>query len=133
MPTQVEQDALAIVRLGFDAFATGDMVALSELFDKDANWRAAPTGVLGGDCIGRDAIFAMFQQLGRETGGEFHVTPNTFAAAGNQVFVSATDHGKRHGRTLEGEQVLVFTVVDGKVREVRFFAHDHPANAAFWA
>ena len=94
---QVEQDALAIARLGFDAFDGRHGSAVGAL-RKDANWRATPTGVLGGDCIGRDAIFAMFQQLGRETGGEFHVAPNTFAAAGNQAFVSATDHGKRHGR-----------------------------------
>jgi hypothetical protein len=133
MTTQTEHDALAVVRLGFDAFAAGDLVALSELFEKDANWRAAPAGVLPGDCIGRDAILAMFAQLGSETHGEFHVTPHTFAASGNQVFVSTTDYGKRNGKTLEGDQVLVFTVVDGKVREVKFYEHDHPATAAFWS
>ena len=133
MTTQTEQDALSAVRLGFDAFAAGDSVALSELFAPDANWRAVKSGVLPGDCIGRDAIFAMFAQLGRETHGEFHVTPKTFAVAGNQVFVSVTDRGKRNGKTLEGDQVLVFTVVDGKVRDVKFYEHDHPGNVAFWS
>lgn len=134
MPTtNVEQENVAAVQRGFQAFATQDMAALSELFEPNATWGSAPTGVLGGDRNGSDDIFAMFGTLGQETQGQFKVVPTTFAASGDQVFVRCTATGTRNGKTLESDQVLVFTLADGKVRDVRFFMHDYEANADFWA
>jgi ketosteroid isomerase-like protein len=133
MPTTDEQENIALVRRGFEAFGAQDMATLTELFADDATWRSAPTGVLGGDRIGRNDIFTMFGTLGQETRGDFKVVPHTFAASGDQVFVSATATGTRNGKTLESDEVLVFTLAGGQVRNVQFFMHDHAANAAFWA
>ena len=130
--TIVEQENIAAVRRGFEAFSAQDMATLTELFENDATWRSAPTGVLGGDRKGRDDIFAMFGILGQETRGQFKVVPHTFAASGDKVFVDATATGTRNGKSLESDEVLVFTLADGKVRNVQFYMHDHPANAAFW-
>lgn len=134
MPTtDVEQENLAQVRRGFEAFGAQDMATLTQLFTEDATWRSAPTGVLGGDRTGRSDIFTMFGILGQETRGNFKVVPHTFAASGDQVFVRATATAARNGKTLESDEVLVFTLADGQVRNVQFFMHDHAANAAFWA
>lgn len=133
MPTtDLEQENIASVRRGFEAFGAQDMAALTELFEPDATWKSAPTGVLGGDRKGRDDVFTMFGILGQETRGQFKVVPRTFAASGDQVFVRATATGTRNGKSLDADQVLVFTVVNGKVRNVQFFMHDHPGNADFW-
>lgn len=131
--TDVEQENIALVRRGFTAFQNHDMQTLAELFDAAATWRTAPTGVLGGDRQGRDDIFRMFGQLSSETQGTFRVEPTTFAAAEDHVYVSTRSTGSRNGKTLTQDEVLVFTVAGGKVRDVQFFAHDYPANAAFWA
>lgn len=131
--TQVEQDNITLVRRGFEAFAAHDMATLAELFDADATWHAAPAGVLAGTYTGRDAVFAMFGQVGTETDGSFHAIPSAFAAAGDTVFVRTIASGTRKGRTLESREVLIFTLRDGKVRDVEFFVHDHLANAAFWS
>jgi ketosteroid isomerase-like protein len=134
MPTtDVEQENIALVRRGFEAFGAQDMAALTQLFAEDATWRSAPTGVLGGDRIGRNDIFTMFGILGQETRGEFKVVPETFAASGDQVFVRATATGTRNGKTLTSDELLVFTLADGQVRNVQFFMHDYAANADFWA
>ena len=134
MPTtNVEQENIAAVRRGFEAFGAQDMATLTELFDENATWGSAPTGVLGSDRTGRNDIFAMFATLGQETQGQFKVVPSTFAASGDQVFVRCTATGARNGKTLDSDEVLVFTLADGKVRDVRFFMHDHQANADFWA
>ncbi len=61
------------------------------------------------------------------------MVPSAFAASGDQVFVRATATGTRNGKTLDSDEVLVFTLEDGQVRDVRFFMHDHRANADFWA
>lgn len=131
--TQVEQDNATLVRRGFEAFSTGDMAALDQLFHPAATWSAPPVGVLGGDQTGRDAIFAMFGTLGRETNGSFKVVPSTFASAGDQVFVRATATGTRNGKTIASDEVLIFTLADGKVRDVRFYMFDYPGNVAFWS
>ena len=109
------------------------MGALTQLFREDATWGSAPTGVLGGNRTGRNDIFTMFGILGQETQGQFKVVPSTFAASGDQVFVRATATGTRNGKTIESDEVLVFTLADGQVKDVRFFMHDHRANADFWA
>jgi ketosteroid isomerase-like protein len=134
MPTtDVEQENIEAVRRGFAAFGAQDMGALTKLFREDATWGAEDTGVIGGDRKGRNDIFAMFGILGQETQGQFKVVPSTFAASGDQVFVRATATGTRNGKTLASDEVLVFTLADGQVRDVRFFMHDHKANADFWA
>ena len=41
--------------------------------------------------------------------------------------------GSRHGRRLELDQVLLFTIEDGLVREVLALPSDPEAFEAFWA
>ncbi len=102
--TDAEVDNIDRVKKGFEAFAASDMASLSELFDADARWRGDPTGILAGNYDGRDAIFAMFAQVGQETAGTFRSIPSTMAASGDKVF-----------------------------REVRLYQVEHAQNAAFWA
>lgn len=130
--TNVEQENVASVRRGFEAFTNHDMATLGELFYPDAKWRTAPTGVLEGDRAGRDSIFRMFAQLGTETQGSFSVRPLGFAASGDQVFVHASATGQRNGKTLTSDEILLFTLAGGKIRDVQLFVYDYPANVAFW-
>jgi uncharacterized protein len=131
--TQVEQDNVALVRRGFDAFSAGDMPALTELFAADAAWHGPTTGVLEGDHIGRDNIFKMFGQLGTETSGTFRVSAGAFAASGDRVFVQTMATGQRKGKSLESDEVLVFTLNGGKVTKIRFYLSDFQANVDFWS
>jgi ketosteroid isomerase-like protein len=130
---QVELENIDRVRRGFEAFAASDMATLTELFEANAEWRAEPTGILTGTYDGRDAIFAMFAQVGRETAGSFRSIPTTMAASDDKVFVQCDVAGDRQGRKLNAAQVLVFTLVDGRVREVRLYQGDTKQSAAFWA
>jgi hypothetical protein len=134
MPTtDVERENASTVRRGFEAFGQADMATLAQIFHSDATWRAVPTGVVGGTRSGRDDIFSMFGTLGQESRGTFKVEPRTFAAAGDQVFVLCTATATRNERSLKSDQILLFTLADGQVRDVQFFMHDHPANVAFWS
>lgn len=134
MPTtNVEQDNVTLVQRGFEAFSKADMPTLTELFAEDATWHAVPTGILGGDRSGRNDIFAMFGILGQQTQGSFKVVPSAFAGSGDNVFVHARATGTRNGKTIDSDEVLIFTLADGHVRDVRLFVHDQAANAAFWS
>jgi uncharacterized protein len=131
--THAEIDNIDRVKRGFEAFATSDMATLSELFDADARWRGEPTGVLTGNYDGRDAIFAMFAQIGQETAGTFRSIPSTIAASGDKVFVQCDVAGDRKGRKLKAAEVLVFMLGGGRVREVRLYQAESAQVAAFWA
>lgn len=131
--TQVEQDNVALVRRGFEAFAAADMGALERLFSADATWHGPELGILAANYAGRDAIFAMFGQLATETNGSFRAVPGVLAGAGDRVFVECVATGSRQGRTLESDEILVFTMRDGTVRDVRLYVHDHAANVRFWS
>lgn len=131
--TQVQQDNIALIRRGFEAFNAGDMATLTQLFDPQTHWSGQRIGVLEGTYAGRDAVFAMFAQIGAETNGTFRSVPTDFAASGDNVFVRAIATGTRRGRTLESDEVLQFAIANGRVREVRLYMSDYDANAAFWA
>lgn len=131
--TQLELDNIDRIRKGFEAFAAADLATLSELFEADAVWHSEPMGIFAGDYHGRDAIFAMFAQLGQETTGTFRSHPTAVAASNDKVFVQTNATGDRHGRRLNTNEVLVFTLADGRVREVRLYQGDSAQTAAFWA
>jgi ketosteroid isomerase-like protein len=131
--TQVGQDNIAIIKRGFEAFAAGNMATLAEVFDAKATWHGAAAGILKGEYHGRDAIFAMFGQLHQETAGTFSPKPVAIAAVGDKVFVQTEVTGERKGRKLHDGEVVVFTLADGRVREVHIYPENYPSNAAFWA
>lgn len=118
---------------GFKAFAAGDMAALGELFDANATWHSARAGILSGDYRGRDAIFAMFAQLHKETAGTFRSTPGAMAASSDKVFVQTEVSGERNGRKLKDAEVVVFTLAGGRVREVHLYNENYPAALEFWS
>jgi len=131
--TDAGRENIANIRRGFEAFAAGDMAALSELFEENAVWHGERTGILEGDYHGRDAIFAVFGQLHQETAGTFRSTPIDMAASGDKVFVQTEVTGERRGRSLRVGQVLIFTLAGGRVREVQIFNDDYSTSQAFWA
>lgn len=131
--TQAELENIDRIRKGFEAFAASDVATLSSLFDADAAWHSEPTGILAGNYHGRDAIFAMFAQVGQETAGSFRSVPTTMAASGDKVFVQCDVTGDRKGRKLNSGEVLVFTLADGRVREVRLYQADPAQGEEFWA
>lgn len=131
--TQLEQDNIALVRRGFDAFARGDMATLGDLFGTEASWHIAACGVIAGNYRGRDAIFAFFAQLGGETGGTFRSEPHAIAAEKDRVFVECSLSGTRHGRSAALKTVLVFTIADGLVKNVDDYALDYRAAETFWS
>lgn len=130
--TATENENIALVRRGYEAFKAGDMATLSELFEPDIAWSGPEMGVLKGTYNGRDAVLASFGQIFQETGGTFKSEPQAVAASGDLVFVQSTTAGQRQGRSLETEDVLLFTVRNGKVKEIRHYVREHAKANEFW-
>jgi ketosteroid isomerase-like protein len=65
------QENVAIVRGEYRAFNDADLATLAELFDDNASWHTPGRSPVGGDAVGRNAVFARFGRYLRETGGTF--------------------------------------------------------------
>ena len=133
MTTQTESTNVELVKRGFAAFAAADMATLADIFDPNVRWNSPRTGILEGNYAGWHAVSGFFAQLAAETDGTFTSRPLTFAASGDEVFVNASAAGKRKGRSLEQDEVLIFTLKDGRAQKVRTFLGDHAAAERFWA
>ncbi len=58
-----EHPNVARIKGGYAAFASGDFVALNDVFAEDLLWHEKGHNQLSGDCKGRDAVYAHFGKL----------------------------------------------------------------------
>jgi ketosteroid isomerase-like protein len=128
-----EENAAAI-RRGYEAFNSGDMDTLTELFDESAVWHVPGRSSLAGDHEGRDAAFAYFGRLGQETGGTFQAgLQHLFADDEDRVVGIHTNSAERDGKRLSTDVCLVFQLKDGRVTEGTEYYRDLYAWDEFWS
>jgi len=123
----------ALVRRIFDAFARKEGFALRGLFAEDAVWNVPGDGVMAGIYRGRDEIFRFLARLPKETDGTYSSELVDVLASEDRAAALYRARGTRHGRTLELDQVLLFTIEGGLVREVLALPSDPGAFESFWA
>jgi len=122
-----------IVRGIFDAFARKEGFALRGLFAEDAVWTVPGRSVMSGVFRGREEIFRFLARLPKETDGTYRSELRDVLANDRRAAALYRARGTRHGRTLELDQVLLFRIEDGLVREVLALPSDPDAFEAFWA
>ena len=115
------KENVQIVKDAFAAFGRGDIQGLLAFLAEDIEW-ISPGGTLppGGTYCGTAAVAGFFQNL--STALEFSsFEPREFVAEGDRVLVVGFDswRAKATNRTFEGHWVMVFTVRNGKVTNVR--------------
>jgi ketosteroid isomerase-like protein len=123
----------ALVRRIFEAFARKEGFALRGLFAADAVWTVPGRGVMAGVHRGRDEIFRFLARLPKETSGTYRSELQDVLVSDERAAALYRARGTRHGRTLELDQVLLFLIDGGLVREVLALPSDPDAFEAFWA
>ena len=123
----------AIVRRIFDAFARSEGFALRGLFAEDAVWNVPGSGVMAGVYRGRDEIFRFLARLPKETEGTYSSELVDVLASDGRAAALYRARGTRRGRTLELDQVLLFTIAAGSVQRVLALPSDPDAFESFWA
>lgn len=119
---------MRILRRGFEAFARGDIEALLDLVDPDAEWAPGILPILGGKPVrGKAALRQFFTRELVETFDEFHAEALSFEDLDDSV-LAPTRYSARGGRSggrsgLEIEQTFfsVYTFRDGKIVRFRDF------------
>ena len=122
-----------LIRRGYQAFLTGDMATLDELFADDIVWHAPGTSPVSGDFNGKQEVFGTFQKVGELAGGSFTLDIHAVLADDEHAVVLARATGEREGKKLDDRSVQVFHIKDGKVTEQWLYPEDAAANDAFWS
>ena len=123
----------AVVREIFDAFARKEGFALRGVFAEDAVWSVPGRGVMAGTYRGRDEIFRFLTRLPKETDGTYGSELVDVLASDTRAAALYRARGTRRGRTLELDQVLLFTLEEGRVTRVLALPSDPDAFEEFWA
>lgn len=123
----------SLVRRIFDAFAQKRGFALRDVFASDATWTVPGSGTMAGVFSGREEIFEFLGRLPKETGGTYASALIDVLASDTRAAALYRAVGERNGRRLELDQVLLFRIEDGLVREVLALPSDPAAFEFFWA
>ena len=121
------------IRRVFDAFRGGDARALFEVIAEDAVWIVNGTVEVAQQYVGRPRIFELFRETRRLTDGTYLSTLNWVLADDEHAVAVYRAQGKRLGRELDIDQVLLIDHADGIWRRITAIPSDPPAFEAFWA
>jgi ketosteroid isomerase-like protein len=125
---------VAIMRRGYEAFNTGAMDTLVELFDEGMVWHLPGKSSFADDYQGRDATLAYFAQLGQQTGGTFRAELQELVGDDeDRVIGIQRSTGDRNGKHLDVGNCIVFQLKDGRVIDGREHFHDLYAWDEFWS
>jgi ketosteroid isomerase-like protein len=117
----MSQENVEIVRRGFDAWNTGDMDALRELYDPGIIWQAPEGWPEPGPYVGREAVMRQLEQM-RETWDADALEPiSDFIDAADRVVVRIIWRGVGHGPESNLELTGVYTVRKGRIPYIEFF------------
>ena len=122
-----------VVRRIFEAFARRDAFALRGLFAPDAVWTVPGDGAMAGVYRGPEAIFRFLGRLPKETDGTYRSQLVDVLASDGRAAALYHASGERRGKRLDLDQVLLFRLEDGLVREVLALPSDPGAFEGFWA
>ena len=122
-----------LVRRGYEAFATGDMATLNELFADDIVWHAPGRNELAGTFRGKDEVFANLQKNMELTGGTFKLDIHAILANDEHAVTLLRASAEREGKALNDNTVQVFHIKDGKLAESWLHPSDAYASDEFWS
>jgi ketosteroid isomerase-like protein len=127
------EDAVAGVHRVFDAFRGGDTRALFDVIADDAVWKVPGAVSVARVYRGRDDIFELFRATRRLTDGTYTSELRWVLADEDRAVALYRASGRRLGRELDIDQVLLITLRDGRWQEVLALPTDPAAFDAFWS
>ena len=128
-----ENENIALIKKGFEAFNSADVATLSGLIAEDAQQHMPGKSQFAGDFKGRDAMLGLYGQLGEASGGTFRALPEDYKADGaDTVVVVYQAEGERDGKKLTGKNTITFKVQDGKIADITDRPNDQAGWDEFW-
>ena len=121
-----------VVSKGYDAFTSGDMDTLKTMFTSDFVHHVPGNSQLAGDHQGPDAAIALYGKFFELSGGSLNVDLKSLKSDGDTVTATQHSTAQAGGKSLDQQEVLTFTVRDGKMARLDEQPSDQAAYDAFW-
>jgi ketosteroid isomerase-like protein len=100
-----------VVRRGYQAYNTGNVKTLTEIFDPTASWHTPGRSPIAGEHQGRDAVFAQFGRYAGDTGGTFKAAlKDVLKSDDGRVIGIHHNSAQRNGKRLDTGCCIVFEV-----------------------
>jgi ketosteroid isomerase-like protein len=109
------------LKRGYDAFSSGDIEAVSEIFADDVTWEGPNTEGLpmSGKNEGKDAVLEALGQIG-EKFERFDVSPDEMVEEGDTVVVLSSLEGRtKSGNDVKSPGVEIWRMSGGKASRVQ--------------
>ena len=117
----MSEENVEAVRAAGQAWNAGDMDAFRELHDPDVILRPAKDWPEPGPYIGREAVMGFYERARDTFDADTVEITGDLSHAADRVVNRWIWHGEGHGPESNMEVVTIYTVRNGKVREVEFF------------
>ena len=128
------EENVEVMRRAYEAFNTGDVNTLIELFDENVAWHLPGRSSFADDYQSRDATLAYFGQLGQETGGTFRAELQQLLGGDDDRVVGIQrSTAERNGKHLDVGNCIVFQLKNGRITDGREHFHDLYAWDEFWS
>ena len=111
-----------LFRRGYDAFNSGNMDTLRELFDQNVVWHVGGRDRFSGDKRGLDNTLAFFPELVQVSGGTFRLDVHDIVANDDHAIALVTSHIEVDGKPYDDIGAHAVHIRGGKVTESWFFA-----------
>jgi hypothetical protein len=130
----VGRENLAVVHRLHEALRGGDPDKYLPFYADDVAWHVPGQGGLSGVYRGHAGILDLFERLRAFAPSPFEITHLSMAADESTVFaLHNTRAGRAGNKNLDGLEILMLRLREGKIAEVRSFIYDVYANDAFWS
>jgi uncharacterized protein len=125
---------VAIMQRAYDAFNSGDIDTLKEIFDENVVWHLPGRSSFADDYQSSEATLAYFGQLAEQTGGTFRAELERLVGDDDDRVVGIQHStGDRNGKHLDVRDCIVFQLKDGRVIDGREHFEDLYAWDEFWS
>ena len=128
-----EHPNATLIRQLFATFEGSDALALRKFFAEDASWRVGGSNLVAGTHSGRRAIVRFLATLPRLTGGTYSAQLIDVLASDERAVAFYRATGRREGRELNIDQVLLFSIRNGQIAEVVALPIPQSAFDEFWS
>jgi ketosteroid isomerase-like protein len=119
-------------RAGYEAFAAGDLAAVSDLLSDNIVWHSGGSNILTGDYKGKEAVLGFFGLLMQESDGSFRNEIHDMLANDEHGVALVTMSATRDGKSFEGNLVHIFHMSDGNMTEFWAIPEDQSRYDEFW-
>lgn len=106
------------------AMARGDVASARTVFQPDVVYTVPGRSVLAGEYRGPDAVMGYLGRLMELTQGSYSISKMRWYASGNEVALATRNHASRAGRSLDWDEVILFTFEDGLKKRIDLLSGD---------